>query len=403
MPHHVILAITALLFLLFGALSKRLETGSVTAPMLCVLFGLLSGPLGFGWADLPLDSEVITIIGEIALAVILFSDSSGVDRTSLRTTWKLPARLLGIGLPLTMVAGTLAAIPLFPDVPLAWLGILACILAPTDAALGIAVVQSPLVPERIRDTLNVESGLNDGIALPPILMLMAFLGSGHGGDASGHAWLVDAAKELGLGALLGAAIGRFGGRLLDHAWRRGWMNETFIRLVAPGLAVFIFSSANLLTLNGFVAAYFGGLFLGVEERAFRHQVREFGEADGTQFSLFVFLIFGLMMLPIAAPLWDLRAVAYALASLTVVRMLPTMISLLGSGLDRTTVAFVGWSGPRGIASVLYLSLVIDRFGFQGQERIFSVVVLTVLLSILLHGASAAPSTSAYGRHLGTTG
>ncbi len=180
-------------------------------------------------------------------------------------------------------------------------------------------------------------------------------------------------------------------------------NETFIRLVAPGLAIFTFSSANLLELNGFVAAYFAGLLLGVRETAFRDRLREFGEADGTQFSLFVFLVFGVMMLPIAAPFWDWRAVVYALASLTLVRMLPSAISLIGAGLDRTTIAFIGWSGPRGIASVLYLSLVIDRFGFQGQERIFSVIVLTVLLSVLLHGATAAPSAALYGRHAAAAG
>jgi NhaP-type Na+/H+ and K+/H+ antiporters len=402
MPHHVILAITALLFLLFGALSKRLETSVLSAPMLCVLLGSLAGPLGFGWVELSFNSDLITIVGEIALAVILFSDASGVAVRDLRSTWAIPARLLAIGLPLTMAAGTLVAIPLFPDVPLAWLGILACILAPTDAALGIAVVQSPLVPLHVRETLNVESGLNDGIALPPILVLMTLIGSEEAGHAASHGWLLDAAKELGLGALAGAAIGHAGGRLLDVAWQRGWMNETYIRLVAPGLAVFIFAAANLATLNGFVAAYFGGLFLGVREPEFRTQLREFGEADGTQFSLFVFLVFGLMMLPVAAPHWDWRALAYALLSLTVVRMLPVALSLIGTGIDRTTAAFIGWSGPRGIASVLYLSLVVDQFGFAGQERIFSVVVLTVLLSILLHGATAAPSVTAYGRRESAT-
>lgn len=397
MPHHVILALTALLFLLFGALSKRLENGVFTAPMLCVVFGFAAGPLGFGLVDLPLDSDVITIIGEVALAVILFSDSSGVAHRSLKHGWSLPVRLLAIALPLTIVSGIVVGRLLFPEVPIAWLAIVACILAPTDAALGIAVVQSPLVPERIRNTLNVESGLNDGIALPPILMLMALIGAAGVGDTTSSDWMLDAIKELGLGALFGAIIGRVGGRSLDAAWQQGWMNETFIRLVAPGLAVFTFSSANLLSLNGFVAAYFAGLMLGARDDQFRAQLREFGEADGAQFSLFVFLIFGLMMLPIAAPLWDWRTLLYALASLSVVRMLPTAISLLGSRLDAATVAFVGWSGPRGIASVLYLSLVIDHFGFQGQERIFAVIVLTVLLSIVLHGATAAPSAALLNR------
>lgn len=406
MPHHVILALTALLFLLFGALSKRLESGVVTAPMLCAALGFAAGPLGFGWVDLPLNSDVITIIGEVALAVILFSDSSGIALNTLKRGWSLPVRLLALGLPLTIAAGVGIGVLLFPDVPVVWLAIVACILAPTDAALGIAVVQSPLVPERIRNALNVESGLNDGIALPPILVLMALIGAegiSSGAGAASHGWMVDALKELGLGALLGAVIGRVGGKALDAAWRRGWMNETFIRLVAPGLAVLTFSSANLLSLNGFVAAYFAGLLLGARDDAFREKLREFGEADGAQFSLFVFLLFGLMMLPIAAPLWDGRTVLYALASLTLVRMLPTAISLIGTRLDAMTIAFIGWSGPRGIASVLYLSLVIDRFGFEGQEQVFAVVVLTVLLSILLHGATAAPSAALYHRREGRQG
>jgi NhaP-type Na+/H+ or K+/H+ antiporter len=332
--------------------------------------------------------------------VILFSDASGITLAGLRRQWGLPARLLAVGLPLTIGAGIVAGLVVFPGMPVVWLAIAACILAPTDAALGSAVVQSPRVPERIRNTLNVESGLNDGIALPPILVLMALLTADAAGSAAPpHAWLVDAIGELALGALLGAGIGRFGGRGLDRAWRHGWMNGTYVRLVAPGLAVFAFSAANLLNLNGFVAAYAAGLMLGVREEAFRHRLRQFGEADGAQFSLFVFLVFGVMLVPIAAPLWDWAMLLYALASLTVVRMLPTAISLAGSRLDAATVAFIGWSGPRGIASVLYLSLVIDRFGLAGQEPVFAMITLTVLVSIVAHGATAAPSAAAYGRWL----
>ncbi len=399
MPHHVILALTASLFLLFGAFSKRFENGMFTAPMFCVLVGLVAGPLGLGLVELQLDNEVLTIIGEVALAVILFTDASGIALSRLRQTWSLPARLLGIGLPLTILLGMLAAIPFFPEIPLVWLAVMACILAPTDAALGIAIVQSPLVPERVRDTLNVESGLNDGIALPPILALFVLAAVQGGRPAETQGWLLAMLQELALGALVGAAIGQLGGRLLDAAWRRGWMEETFARLVSPGLAILAFSSANLMNLNGFVAAYLAGLMLGVQAEGFREKLRAFGEADGAQFALFVFLLFGLSFLPVAVPHWDARMLVYALLSLTLVRLLPVALSLAGAGLDGVTVAFIGWSGPRGIASVLYLTLVIDRFGLQGHETIFATIVLTVFLSIFLHGMSAAPLARAYGGYI----
>lgn len=399
MPHHAILALTALLFLLFGAFSTRFERGTFTAPMFCVLVGLAAGPLGLGVVEVKLDNEVLTIIAEVALAVILFTDASGITLSRLRQASSLPARLLGIGLPLTILLGMLAAIPFFPDIPLIWLAVIACILAPTDAALGVAIVQSPLVPQRVRDTLNVESGLNDGIALPPVLALLVLAGVQGGTAAGTQGWLLAMVQELALGALVGAAIGQLGGRLLDAAWRRGWMKETFARLVSPGLTILAFSSANLMNLNGFVAAYLAGLLLGVRDEEFREKLRAFGEADGAQFSLFVFLLFGLSFLPVAIPHWNAPILVYALLSLTLVRMLPVALSLAGAGLDSVTIAFIGWSGPRGIASVLYLTLVLDRFGIQGHETIFAVIVLTVFLSISLHGMSAAPLARAYGGYV----
>jgi NhaP-type Na+/H+ or K+/H+ antiporter len=197
-------------------------------------------------------------------------------------------------------------------------------------------------------------------------------------------------------------FGALGGRILDTAWRRGWIDETFARLVTPGLAVLTFVTAHLLDQNGFVAVYVAGLTLAVRAPDFRERLREFGEADGTQFSLFVFLLFGFAMVPAALPYWDLPALGYALLSLTLVRMVPVWISLLGSGLGLAGTLFLGWSGPRGIASVLYLAIVVQRFGMAGHERVFSVIVLTVLLSVLLHGLSAAPLSATYAARVRRT-
>jgi NhaP-type Na+/H+ or K+/H+ antiporter len=291
----------------------------------------------------------------------------------------------------------LAGAWIFPELPWLWLAVMAAILAPTDAALGIAILLNESVPQRVRDTLNVESGLNDGLVVPPLMALLAAAAASAPTAAAGQGWVLDAAGELAFGALIGVLFGWAGGRLLDGAWKRGWIDETFARLVTPGLALLTFVAAHLLDKNGFVAAYVAGLTLAVGSPELRERLHHFGEADGSQFALFVFVLFGYAMVPVAAAHWDAAALAYALASLTVVRMLPVWISLLGSGLDTKSALFVGWSGPRGIASVLYLALVVQQFGMQGHERLFGVVVLTVLLSVFLHGMSAAPLSAAYGR------
>lgn len=391
MPHHAVLALLALLFLAFGAASKPLENGIVTAPMLAVALGILAGPLGTGLVTLSLDSTVLTVVGELALAIVLFNDASGIALAGLRGVWRLPARLLAIGLPLTVAAGILAGLLCLPQLPFLSLALMAAILAPTDAALGVAVVKNELVPQRIRDSINVESGLNDGLALPPILMLLALAGA-EGGWSPGMGL-----KEVALGTLVGVVVGQVGGRLIEAAWRRGWMDHTYARLASSGLALLAFSGANLADGNGFVAAFVSGLLLAVRDQGLRERMRAFAEADGTQFTLLVFLLFGLAILPAAAPLWDLPQLAYAVLSLTLVRMVPVALSLAGSGVDRAGVLFIGWFGPRGIASVLYLTLMIDELGLAGHETVVAVVSLTVLLSILVHGASATPLAAAYGR------
>ena len=391
MPHHAVLVLLALLFLAFGAASKPLENGIVTAPMLAVALGILAGPLGTGLVTLSLDSAVLTVVGELALAIVLFNDASGIALAGLRGVWRLPARLLVVGLPLTVAAGILAGLFCLPQLPFLSLALMAAILAPTDAALGVAVVKNELVPQRIRDSINVESGLNDGLALPPILMLLALAGA-EGGWSPGVGL-----KEVALGTLVGVVVGQVGGRLIEAAWRRGWMDQTYARLASTGLALLAFSGANLADGNGFVAAFLGGLFLAVRDQGLRERMRAFAEADGTQFTLLVFLLFGLAILPAAAPLWDLPQLAYAVLSLTLVRMVPVALSLAGSGVDRAGVLFIGWFGPRGIASVLYLTLMVDELGVAGHETVVAVVSLTVLLSILAHGASATPLAAAYGR------
>jgi NhaP-type Na+/H+ or K+/H+ antiporter len=284
---------------------------------------------------------------------------------------------------------------MFPEEQRWALILMALILSPTDAALGQAVVTGTQVPERIRQTINVESGLNDGIALPPILICLAVLSGSSHGEAGASYWLLFVVKQFVYGPAIGGLIGWLGGRLIEYASKREWMNHTFQRLASISLAILAFAVAESIHGNGFIAAYFSGLFLGVHDKEMRERIREFGETESHAMVLFIFLLFGMLLVPVSSQYWDWQAWVYALLSLTVIRMLPVALSLIGSGLPMKTVWFIGWFGPRGIASVLYLIMMILQLGSQGYERIISVITLTVLLSIFLHGVTAVPFSNLF--------
>ncbi|NQV02190.1 MAG: cation:proton antiporter [Bacteroidia bacterium] len=390
---------TALLILGYGLVSKKLAQFMITAPMVFVAMGLVAGFFQLDFLHGGIRAPFIKIIAEVTLVLILFIDASTIDTKALFKAKGLPFRLLLIGLPLTMVFGIMFAIPLFPSVEIWMIMLMAFILSPTDAALGRVVVTSKFIPEKIRQTINVESGLNDGLALPPILVCIAFLSTSPTTHTEVTYWVFFILKQLIFGPVIGAAIGWGGGWLVDHASRKGWMSPLFQRLSSLSLAILAFSTAELIHGNGFIAAFFAGLFLHTHIGAVRQRLQDFGEAESQALSLFVFLIFGMILVPMAAPFWDLYTWIYAILSLTVIRMVPVAISLIGTKLPWRTVGFIGWFGPRGIASILYLLLVLIKLGPHGYEQIMSVVVLTVLLSIFLHGLSAVPLSKQY-RNLG---
>ncbi len=397
MQHHDMLIFFALLVFAFGLFSRLAERNSVTGPMFFMTVGILASSLGLGIFDLSHELEPVKLVAELALMLVLFIDASLIDFGSLRrATPKIPTRLLLIGLPITMLLGTGLGMLMFDSVGIWAIALMALILSPTDAALGQAVVKSEDVPSRIRQSISVESGLNDGIALPPILLCMALLGAEAGHHEGG--WLGFMIKQVTLGPVVGLAVGWIGGRLIQVMSNRGWMEETFQRLSALPLAILAFAFAESVEGNGFIAAFVAGLGLtmGATSAHVRHQIQEFGDTEGTQLILVVFLIFGLAMVPTASEYWGMPELIYALASLTVIRMVPVAISLIGAKLDWQTIAFIGWFGPRGIASVLYLLMALAAIGFVGYEQIMSVIVLTVAISVYAHGISAVPLSRRYG-------
>ncbi len=387
------LAIVAALIFAWGAVSVRLERFDVTAPIVFVTAGLVltHGPLGvLGFAP---SHEAVKVLAEITLVLVLFSDASRVGLRGLRAELGLCLRLLGIGLPLTIGLGMLLALALFGGINI-WLALLTgAALAPTDAALGAGVMLNRAVPARIRELINLESGLNDGIATPFVVVAIAGAGTAAHEAMTGPA---KAVAELALGLVVGVVVGGAGGWLVKVANRRGWTAEGFAGVAALGLAVCAYASAIALHGNGFIAAFVGGLAFASTAGRRGEPLVVFVEETGALVSLVVWLAFGAVAVaPVFEHLtWQL--VVYAVLSLTVIRMAPVALVLIGAKLGWATTAFVGWFGPRGLASVVFALLALEDLGEKASSPAVAVITTTVLLSVVAHGVSAAPLARRYG-------
>jgi sodium/hydrogen antiporter len=390
------LAIVAVLVFGWGTLSARLERFDVTAPIAFVVAGLLltHGPLAF-LAVAP-SNELIKELAEFTLVLILFSDASRVGLHELRADAGLYLRLLGVALPLTIGLGTLLALALVGGGSI-WLALLVgAALAPTDAALGAGMMANPAIPARIRRLINVESGLNDGIATP--FVSIAIAGAATGGEIAGHGPAA-AVAELAVGLLVGVALGWIGGLLVNAARRRGWIAEGFAGSAGLGLAVCTYASALALHGNGFIAAFVGGLAFGTVRGRRGEPLVPFAEETGALVSLLVWLTFGAVAVAPAVESLTWQIVLYAVLSLTVIRMVPVAVALIGAGLGRATVALVGWFGPRGLASVVFALLALEDLGSRTAHNAVAVITITVMLSVVVHGATADPLATRYARLL----
>jgi sodium/hydrogen antiporter len=392
------LMVLAAVVFAFGLVSRRLEGTVLTAPIVFVVAGFVLGPAGLGLVEFELDGHTVLLVGEIALAIVLFTDAASTNLTSLRQNQALPLRLLGIGMPLTIVLGTVVAALLLTDLTFWEAAIVGVVLAPTDAALGQAVVSNPRVPVRIRQALNVEAGLNDGLSVP-FLALFLTLAEAEEEHLSADIWIRFALEQIGFGVLVGAGVGLVGGWLVRWASQRGWMADSFRRLAFLALALIAWALADQIGGNGFIAAFVGGLVVGPTVQRVGERVIRFTEAEGQLLNLSVFFIFGVLVLGAIQPLsWEVAL--YTLLSLTLIRMLPVALSLYGTHLRGVSVLFAGWFGPRGLASIVLGLIVVEEAPLlPGRDEIEAVVALTVLLSVLLHGITAAPLSAAYARRV----
>ncbi len=389
------IAIIATFAVAFGSISGLLERSPVTGPMLFVGFGLLVGSTGLGVLEIPLEEAGVELLAEITLGLLLFSDAVRIDLARLRADFALPTRMLAIGLPLAIVFGTVLAAWIL-DLPAAVAALVAAILAPTDAALGQAVVTSEDVPVRVRQSLNVESGLNDGIALPAVAVFLALAARDE--EFSGaSSWGVFAAEQIGYGILVGLAVGCVGGTIVRWCSRHDWMEGAFRQIAVLGVAVCAFAVALAIGGNGFIATFLCGLSFGVIARETCPHVQDFTEDLAQLLAMISFIVFGAIV--VGPSLDDLtwQVGLYAVLSLVVVRPLAIAISLLGSGLRWPTIVFFGWFGPRGLASILFGLAALAEGTEVDLEPVFVVVSWTVLLSVVAHGLTAVPAATRYGR------
>jgi NhaP-type Na+/H+ or K+/H+ antiporter len=390
------LALVALALLGVAAVSRRLSGTPVTPAIVFVAFGLLVGPEALDGIDLSSSGATVRTLAEATLALVLFSDASRIDLGALRRTVDVPARLLGIGLPLTIALGAVAAAAVFGELSTEEAVILAIVLAPTDAALGQAVVTEPRVPQRIRQGLNVESGLNDGICVPLLFAAVAIadVESEISGGRSPATLLLE---EIGYGVLGGAVAGVLIAVIVTQGGRRNLIAPAWGQVIPAAGAALAYGIASALDGSGFIAAFVAGMVFRLALRRDPEELNQLTEEVGSLLNGVTFVLFGAILLGPALAELSWKLALYALLSLTVVRMLPVAIAMWGSRARAPTLGFLGWFGPRGLASIVFAVIVIEESQLPHEQLIVLAIYLTVGLSVLAHGLTAAPLASRYAR------
>jgi NhaP-type Na+/H+ or K+/H+ antiporter len=387
----------------FAAVSGRLRGSAFTPAILFAGVGFLLGNEVLDTIGSGLDAGGIRRLAEVTLALVLFSDASSLDSRKLLREALFPARLLGIGLPLTIVFGSGLALWLFPELLFFEAIVLAVLLAPTDAALGQTVVSDKRLPTRVRQGLNVESGLNDGVCVPLLFAAVAFAELEEAPTFEGEI-VVDLVKEVGIAVAAGIAVALVVGFVVTESKRRGWLDEAWAQVVPLAAAALAYSATTELGGSGFIAAFVAGLLYGRRVgEATKHSSTRLMEEIGGVLSAATFFFFGAVLIGTGINDLDVSTVVYALLSLTVVRMVPVALSLIGSNTDRLTMAFTGWFGPRGLATIVFMLTIVEESDLIGTPRIVQVATVTVLFSVVAHGASAPWLTERYVSWLSNKG
>lgn len=386
MSYQSLTVIFAVVFI-YSVTSRRVEQTPVNGALLFCIIGFLLGNDGLQWFQVRLSNETIKTLAELALAIVLFTDAAKANLKVLSSNIDLPRRLLLMGLPLTIILGILAGMALLPGLPVIEVAVLAALLAPTDAALGKAVVSDPAVPAKIRGTLNAESGLNDGICVPIVFSLLPIAADPTLATEINRMAAQLLAEQIGLGVLVGIGIATLAGQIIDYSFESKEQSKTWEQVTVVALAICCFSVAQLAGGSGFIAAFVGGIVFGWLEKPYKEQLLDSAEGIGDTLSLMTWLIFGAAIIGAVMHMFTWEILLYSVLSLTVVRILPVYLVLHGEPLSLREKLFIGWFGPRGLASIVFAIVVLDA-NLPGGSVIASTAVTTIGLSVILHGITA---------------
>ena len=386
------LTILAAVGMLYAVVSARLGRTVLTSAIFFLSAGILLGEAVLGWFVIEADGSALRLIAETTLALVLFADASKINLRLLRREIAIPARLLGIGLPLTIVAGAAAALLVLPGLSVVEAALLAISVAPTDAALGQTVVSDERVPSRIRQGLNVESGLNDGLCVPLLLIALAFASAEGGGETEPVRLVLE---EIGFGVAGGLVAGVLGAFALRVGRQRGWVASAWAPLVPLAATGMAYGLATVLHGSGLIAAFTAGLAFGTIASAKEQEAAELIETIGDGFSAATFLVFGAAIVPLMLDVVTWASLLFVVLALTVARMLPVALALLGTKARLPTVAYVGWFGPRGLASIVFAVLILQAEPIPSLGVVLATISLTVVVSVYAHGVTALPLTERF--------
>jgi len=396
---YIELAVLALFVFCYSLVAGRVERAATSGPIVFVLAGLLMGPLGLAWFDGDVSNTELRVLADLTLALILFIDAANADLGVLKRQFRIPSRMLLFGLPGVIFLGTITAALLFDTLSLFEAAIVGTMLAATDAALGKGVITNKAVPTRIREGLNIESGLNDGLCVPILFVFIALAVGSSGEGGGGMLALKLVFQELGIGLAVGLGLTAVGTWALRWCHDKGWVTEIWKQVTVVALAIACFSVAQSLHGSGYIAAFTGGLLFGFKAKEATHGLVLASEGIGETLALTTWFVFGAAVIGQSVQFFSWEMLVYALLSLTVIRMLPVFLSLSAMGESTASKLFLGWFGPRGLASIVFAIIVLNE-GVPGGKFIAMVVVLTVFFSLVAHGISANPLAKLMGQKEG---
>jgi sodium/hydrogen antiporter len=388
------IVVLLLVVLLWALVARRLARFSITMAIAVTIVGVVLTAGKHPVIIIDLDTKIIERGVELVLAILLFIDATEVPGGIINRERKVLTRLLVIALPLSLILAWLAGLALFSDHDAWVLAVLAIIVVPVDLAPAVAIVRDRRVPERLREIMNVEAGLNDGLAAPVFLFCLAGATANH---TPGAEALENALPQILIAVGVGGAIGSLGALALGWSWKHNWTEPSALRLGVLVLPVMTYVVAITVDGNGFVAAFVAGIVFALRDYGLPSESLQLSEDVGALLSLCVWFVFGESVNEVFDAGVRVQVVAYAALALTVIRIVPVMIALHKTTISRADAAFIGWMGPRGLASLVFGLLAVIALNGDLSSLAAQVMVITVLMSVVLHGLSAGPLAAMYAR------